>query len=58
MVKYPLLFYCVIMGRGKKEEEGCCHDYDEAWVCKICGYQLPAAVQKKIRLVGEEGRET
>jgi hypothetical protein len=43
------------MRQGKKEEEGCCHDYDEAWVCRICGYQLPAAIQKKIRRIGEEG---
>jgi hypothetical protein len=37
------------------KEEGCCHDYDEKWVCKICGYQLSVAIQNKIKRVGEEG---
>jgi hypothetical protein len=32
-------------------EVGCAHDYDETWVCKICGYQLPIALQNKIKLV-------
>jgi len=38
-------------------EEGCCHDYDEAWVCRLCGYQLPVAIQSKIRRVGEGERK-
>ena len=31
-------------------EEGCCHDYDTAWKCKLCGYQLPADL---VKLIGE-----
>jgi hypothetical protein len=45
------------MGQRKKEEDGCCHDYDEAWVCRLCSYQLPVAIEKKIRRVGEGGRK-
>jgi len=29
----------------------CCHDYDDVWVCRICGHQLPVAIQNKIRQV-------
>jgi len=29
-------------------EEGCCHDYDDNWKCKLCGYQLPAKLVKRI----------
>jgi hypothetical protein len=29
-------------------EVGCCHDYDDAWKCKLCGYQLPPELLKRI----------
>ena len=29
-------------------EEGCCHNYDDAWKCKLCGYQLPSNLVKRI----------
>ncbi|MGA3109138.1 MAG: hypothetical protein ABSD99_06730 [Candidatus Bathyarchaeia archaeon] len=35
------------------KEDGCAHDYDESWVCRICGYQLPNTVQNKIKQVGK-----
>jgi len=30
-------------------EGGCCHDYDDAWKCKLCGYQLPANIVERIK---------
>jgi hypothetical protein len=29
-------------------EGGCCHDYDDAWKCKLCGYQLPPNIVERI----------
>ncbi|MGA2790079.1 MAG: hypothetical protein ABSF00_04835 [Candidatus Bathyarchaeia archaeon] len=45
------------MEEREKKEDSCCHDYDEAWVCRICGYQLPVAIQNKIRRIGEGERK-
>jgi hypothetical protein len=29
-------------------ELGCCHDYDDSWKCKRCGYQLSPELVKRI----------
>ncbi|HXZ90490.1 MAG TPA: hypothetical protein VEG61_05455 [Candidatus Dormibacteraeota bacterium] len=29
-------------------EGSCCHDYDDAWKCKLCGFQLPPELVKQI----------
>jgi hypothetical protein len=30
------------------DEGSCCHDYDDNWKCKLCGYQLPEKLLKKV----------
>ena len=29
----------------------CCHDYENSWVCRSCGYEISLENQKKIKLV-------
>ena len=42
---------------SEESEGSCCHDYDESWKCKLCGYKLPPTLVERINQPLKKRRE-